>query len=395
MRNYSSSISAAYLRAVTPLAGDNTLTAVVPQLLAQGLMALRQNAIMPLLVNRDYEDIAKEKGNSVDIPIPSAVTSVAVSPGPTPPANADQSPTSVNVALDQWYEAPFYLTDKEMREVMNDHIPMTASEAIKSLVNRVDSYIINTFYPGVYGYVGTAGVTPFTTDVSDATQARAKLMTQLAPQQDLRFVMDPAAEAKALELRAFHDMSFSGQAMGILQGQVGTKFGFNFAMDQNLGSHTTTAAGTVLVDQADVDIGDTTVHFDGLTTAAAAGDIFTVSGDSQTYVVTSASVLAGTDGDMTFAPAAAVAWANDAEVTFKASHAINLAFHRDAYAFASRPLADQDFTGGSIIQSATDPISGLSLRLEVSRQHKQTRWSFDMLYGGKLVRPELGVRIAG
>lgn len=383
------------LGVIARLIGANDLTEVVPKLLAQGLMALRQAAIMPLLVNRDYEDEAKEQGKSVDVPIPSAVAARAVVPGPVPIAAGDSTPTSVNIPLDQWYEAPFNLTDKEMREVMAGYLPMTASEAIKSLANNVDNYIFANMYPGTYGYVGTAGTTPFSTDVSEATEARATLLEQLAPGQDLRFVMGTAAEAKALQLRAFHDMSFSGQALGILQGIVGQKFGFNFAMDQNVPTHTTGLAGTVLVDQANVAVGDTTVHFDGITNIATVGDVFTVAGDTQTYCVTAAGALAATDGDMTFQPPAAVAWADNAAVTVKASHVVNLAFHRDAFAFASRPLADQEFTGGSIIQSATDPVSGLSLRLEVSRQHKQTNWSYDILYGGKLVRAALATRVAG
>ena len=76
------------------------------------------------------------------------------------------------------------------------------------------------------------------------------------------------------------------------------------------------------------------------------------------------------------------------------THVDNLVFHRDAFALATRPLSVPT-TGGSIISSATDPISGLSMRLEVSRQHKQTTWAFDMLYGAKLVRAELGCRLLG
>ncbi len=84
----------------------NSLTEVVPQLLAQGLLALRQNAVMPRLVNRGYEATAGERGSTIDIPIPSAITAAEVSPANYPPSTSGVTPTSVSLALDQWYEAP-------------------------------------------------------------------------------------------------------------------------------------------------------------------------------------------------------------------------------------------------------------------------------------------------
>lgn len=124
---------------------SNTLTAVASPLLAQGLVALRSMNVMPRLVNSDYQGAAQEKNSVINVPIPSAVTALQVSPGATPPANQDTSPTSVPITLDQWYEAPFYITDQEAMNVMNGYVPMQATEAVKSIANQVNAYILGMY----------------------------------------------------------------------------------------------------------------------------------------------------------------------------------------------------------------------------------------------------------
>jgi len=86
-----------------------------------------------------------------------------------------------------------------------------------------------------------------------------------------------------------------------------------------------------------------------------------------------------------------------AAVTIKASHVVNLAFQRNAFAYVTRPLASSSVeTGmGTAIRSMSDNMTGLTMRLEVVRQRKQTAWEFDVLHGEQLVRPELAARIAG
>ena len=67
-------------------------------------------------------------------------------------------------------------------------------------------------------------------------------------------------------------------------------------------------------------------------------------------------------------------------------------FHRDAIAFATRPLQRAPSGLGTITDTMVDEVSGLSLRLEVTREHKRIRFSYDILYGYAVVRRELGAR---
>lgn len=376
----------------------NTLTAVTPKLLAQGLLALRGATVLPRLVNSDYSTEFKQKGNTVDVPIPSAIAAQAVSPGATPPATADVAPTSVQVVLDQWYEAPFYMTDADIQKAMNGTIPMQASEAIKSLAENINAFILAKMAKAFYGYAGTAGTTPFGSNYDEVTLARRSLNKQKAPLSDRRIVLDPDAEANLLQIDGFVGADKTGSTEGIIEGQIGRKLGFNFFMDQQVPTHTAGTVATSFVNKAATAIAVGAKTFTATAGGDAdvkEGDIITFAGDSQTYVVTADAARTGA-GDFTvnFYPGKVVACTGGEAVTIKASHVVNLAFHRDAFAFATRPLLDVDGLG-NMIQQAVDPVSGLTLRLEVSREHKRTRFSYDILYGGEIARRELGARIAG
>lgn len=379
------------------MVNSNTTTNLIPQLLAQGLLALREQAVMPRFVNRAYETMAGEKGSTIDVPISSAITASAITaPSYTFPDDSGVSPTKVSISLNKWYEAAFFLSDKDMLECMGGTIPLQAAEAVKALANQVDDDLL-ALYKSVYGYAGTAGTTPFSTDLTEYLDARKALNNQLAPMDPRYVVLDADAEANALGLRAFQDASFRGDSAGINEGIIGRKLGATWFVDQRVPKHTAGTGSGLTLDNTDMVAGVKTA-----TLAAAGsgtlvvGDVFVFGSDTsgQTYVATSAASSAG--GAFTFEPALKTSWtANNSTVTIKGDHRANMLFHRDAFALANRPFAGADPLGVGIFQSAVDPISGLTLRLEVNREYKRTRFSYDILYGVQAVRAALAARIAG
>jgi hypothetical protein len=170
-------------------------------------------------------------------------------------------------------------------------------------------------------------------------------------------------------------------------------------MDQLVPTHTAGTASGATLDTSDMSVGDTSATLASAGTGTIlVGDIVTFGEDTsgQTYVITAGDADVSGGGTISFQPGLKTAWTTDnSTVTLKASHVANLAFHRDAFALATRPFAGADPLGLGTFQSAVDPVSGLTLRLEVSRQHKRTRFAYDILYGVQTIRAALACRIAG
>ena len=72
----------------------NTLTAIVPKILAMALLNLREFCMMPRLVNGDYSSDAAKFGSTIDVPVPQAQAVSDVTPSNTPPAASRHPPVS-------------------------------------------------------------------------------------------------------------------------------------------------------------------------------------------------------------------------------------------------------------------------------------------------------------
>jgi hypothetical protein len=388
---------------------SNTLSSVIPTLFAQGLQALRHNSVMARLVNADFGTEVKQKGETIQVPVPSVMAASDVVPGAFAPDPQNVAPSTAPIALDFWKEAPFTLSEKELAQVIEGVVPIQLSAAIEALATNVNSNIL-ALYKGVYGYVGTAGTTPFASTLTAATSARKVLGNQLAPTGNRRVVLNPDAEANALGLPAFSQYLQSADPNVIREGDIGRKLGFDWYMDQQVPTQTAgTLTGAVTANGAQsAGAGAATVNGAPQGTVSIAtpsggafapnvGDIITFSGDIQTYSIISGSGLgASATGNFTISPALQVAKSGGETVTLAASHVVNLAFHRDAFAFASRPLMNMELTKSMDDEFvASDPVSKITMRLSYREEFHRTRFAFDILYGVGLIRPQLACRIAG
>ena len=372
---------------IPPMA--NTITDVVPKLVGLMLPKLRANSIMPRLVNRDFDTLGAQPGSSIDVPLPPTIATVDVTAANTPPATSDITLSTVNVPLSSWKEAPFYMTDKDLLEVQQDKLPGVVESALSSIIETIDAQILTQASLGAgMGDDQTGGI--FGT-IDEVTTPGKLLNKNKVARQNRSCVFNADAEAALLAREQFTSSDYQ-TAFPIEAGEFGPspKMGAQWYMDQNVADHTKGTMTGVVTNNGALSIGDTTVTLAGVGsgTTIVAGDLIKVGN----FFYGVATGRTGS-GDITLNQGLIEDVATGQSVELADSHAANVMFARDAIVFVSRPFQASNAAIAS--QTISDPISGLSLRLEVTREHKRDRWSIDALYGTKVVRPQGVIKIAG
>jgi P22 coat protein - gene protein 5 len=386
----------------------NVFSPVLPTVIGMALKTLREKALVTRFINRDFANIPAGQGDTVTVTVASPGTTNAVTPSHNQVAATGSNPIKVPVQLTEWRETSMDLTDKEAGEISAGIMPAQLAENVKALANYVNAWFYGLYWQS-YGLVGTPGTIAFNAGTTaDAIAVRKLLNKQLAPDDQRFAILDLEAEAKALGVPEFVRVDARGDANALKRGFLGPLVGIEWYMDQLIPRHVSTAltAGAATVNGAHAvnagtsDLGRTgTVSIAKATNASplVRGDILTFAGDTQQYSVQADVTLAVGNTTVSIAPALKTAKVGGEAMTLAASHTVNLAFTRDAIAFASRPLKAPDLGGPSSANefSMVDEVTGLVLRAEIIRQHRQTKLGLDILFGGRIVRPEFIVRLAG
>lgn len=371
-------------------------TILTPSIIAkEALMQLRNNTVMASLVHRDYsQEFVAGVGNTVTIRKPATFEAQEFNRN-TGIQIQDATEGSESVVLDKLLDVSFEVTSEQLTMDIKDFSEQLLIPAMQGFANKIDQYLLGLYneIPFIYG---TAGSTP--SEISHITGARKILNDNKVPFANRNLVIDTAAEDKFLQLSAFHEADKVGDdGTALREASLGRKFGFNIFMDQNVKKHTkgtlTGDEGTIKVKGA-VSAGSTQIVIDGtnLTGTLVKGDVITIGGKS--YVVTEDTTATASEIAVKLYPATTDI-ANDTDVAIVSTHTVNLAFHKNAFALVSRPLALP--RGLSSEQKAIVNYDGFGLRViyDYNSQYKKDVISIDMLCGVKTLDSELSCRLLG
>ncbi len=380
-----------------PRVNANTLTALLP-VIYQALDVVSRELVgfIPSATRAPgAERVAV--GQSITYPVAPPMSAYDVAPAMAIPEPPDVTPEIGTMQITKSRAVPFGFTGEEQRLLNSGAGYLSVqgqwiAQALRTLVNEIEADIAAEAAANASRAFGTAGTTPFATNLSEIALLRKILDDNGAPPSDRSLIINTSAGAALRTLSQLSKVNESGTTMTLRQGELLDIFNLsvkesgqavNFLKGTGAGA-TTNAAGYAVGERV-------------ITLAAAgtgtikAGDVITFAGDANKYVVASGDASVADGGTITLSapglrvaiPAAATA------ITLSANYAANVAFSQSALHVAMRPPAapvEGDQASDRLI--VTDPRSGVAFEFSVWPGYRKVRLEVALAWGVKATKRE-------
>jgi hypothetical protein len=329
-----------------------------------------------------------------------ASTASDITPAVTAPNDGDQVIGNEVITISKSRGVSFRWNGEEQKGV--NHGPGYSdirlnqiTQAMRTLTNEIEADAAATFIRASRAF-GTAGTTPFASDLSDTAQIRKILSDNGAPVAGgWNLVFDTTAGAKMRTLTQLTKANEGGETSLLRQGELVNVHGASLRESAQVKAHTKGTGTSYTTDTAGYAVGATVITLITGTGDVEVGDPVTFAGDANKYVVSLGTVGAG---PITLAapglrePIAASAVA----MTIGADYTANLAFTPDALVIATRvPERPEEGDQADDVMMITDPRSGLTFEIALYKQYRQVRYELSAAWGQALVKPEHSAILLG
>lgn len=375
---------------------STTLTNLIPDLYAGLDVVSRELVGFIPAVTLDAEASRAAINQQVRSPVAPAAVATDITPGVTPPDDGNQTIGNVAITISKARRVPIRWTGEQERQaasgvgVANVRVNQIA-QALRTLVNEMESDLAG-LHLSASRAVGGAGTTPFGTagNFTDAANIRRVLSDNGAPLTDMQLVIDTAAGANLRGLQSRQDIQ--GDMSLLRQGVLLDHSGLMIRESGQVRRHTAGTAASATTNNAGYAVGATTITLASAGTGTfVAGDVVTIAGDANQYVVVTGDTDVSNGGTIVLQapglrqaiPAAAT------NITRFASSARSMGFARTAIVLAQR-LPSLPESGDSAIDrtTITDPRSGISFEVAMYPQYRQMQWEISAAWGVAAIKPE-------
>ena len=326
-----------------------------------------------------------------------------------------QQQVTLTRSIQRHVKLPYY-TSAELAQNIEDILESDVRPAAKQMIADIESDILTRAYVGVPTQVSDVG-NAFTHD--DLVDVGTQLTNQLCPQAGRKLILTPTMSGGFRKDTKSLFQSSTNIAEQYREGILGRTGGFDVYENTLMPRHTSGTALTATTYTVNgnpatgataitVAVGATTFKAGDVITIADCYDVHaetkTVSNRLKQFVVT--ANYAGGAGDLSVYPAlygsASGALQNVSTLTLNGkaitkvagasvAYDIGLAFHKDAFVFATADLPVPE----GLAMASRKNVEGISVRFlqdyDIESDKQITR--IDVLYGFCIVRPELAVRL--
>lgn len=200
----------------------------VPTLVAsEALGTLFAENVFVNVVNRDYDNVVREQGQSVAIPFLGSVSAndKAANTAITLQAPAD---TKVTVTLNKHKEVSFLIEDFGRIFTSYDAVAAYAQQGARALAAKIETDLA-ALYSGLSQTINaTAGLTE-----AHFREARRLLNAAKAPSAGRWAILHEDAESEALAIEKLINKDYASSDV-VPSGSIGSAFGFQVVMSQNV-----------------------------------------------------------------------------------------------------------------------------------------------------------------
>lgn len=381
-----------------------TLTALAPTLFSAAQVVSGEPAGILDAINTTWDDKGVAKGDSVIVPYAPVQATDDFTASNVLPAGDTNVAAGVTVQITKSKKTkPMVLTGEQIRSLENggnyqEWVRQWAEQSMRSLRNLAEADAAECIKQGASRAVGTAGTTPFATDLDLIVDVKQVLRDNGCPFSDPQLVINSAAAANLQKLGIYQQAYAAGSDEERRSGLYKPQFGFQIRDSAGIVQH---VKGTLTSTTSDTGtaspIGTLAINCDNNTSdtnTVKAGDIITWAGDSNKYVIGVPIASAADDMDIVLNRPGLRASLNDGIVgTLGSSYTPSLAFERSAVVGIMRPpLMPANPSIKTMLVS--DRFGHSYLMVEIA-QYGQIVWEMHLAYGFKVVQPEHVALILG
>jgi hypothetical protein len=199
----------------------NVANAIVKLVAADALPVLVGNLVMGNLVNRDYEPVLANAGDTINVPIPPTMVANNIAEGGTvTPQNPNLG--NAQIVLNTHAEATFQIPDITKVLAVPDLLKLYMQPAVAAIAQKIESDLLN-LYAGFTANapVGTPGVA-ITEATIDAAET-ALFLAKVPPSEQKYIVVDAATYSAWRQISRFSEFQSAGDAglRALIDGSIG------------------------------------------------------------------------------------------------------------------------------------------------------------------------------